>query len=417
MLRKKGIATEKDRLQRAIEETNLVVNTTVNTGTFERRVPIEDKKDEWRDLAISINTLFESILTPFNVLNNIINSLSTGDLTPRIHEEFKGDSATIVQNLNSALDSLTGFIRAIATSIQDIEDVSIGMKNATEELNVITNEISTAIGQMGSGTKQQLERVDQSFQLTEDVLKFSGEMNKLSRSINETAIQGSKKSIDGRKIVAHQNTVMDEIGSISSESANSIRQLEKRSKEISSVIGIIKEVTTQTNLLALNAAIEAAQAGDAGRGFAVVAAEIRKLAEDSRRSAVLIEELITGIQTETSSTVSLMEKMSKSVSQGITASNETNTALEHISELYGQTVEASNQISNATEEQTLNIRRINQTLEEVVVTSEETASGAEQIHLSSKRVSETMENFLQRTVQNLETVKDLKKQSSNFKID
>lgn len=56
----------------------------------------------------------------------------------------------------------------------------------------------------------------------------------------------------------------------------------------------ILAITSQTNLLALNAAIEAARAGEAGRGFAVVAEEVRKLAEESNKTVVEIQE-VTGI--------------------------------------------------------------------------------------------------------------------------
>ena len=43
-------------------------------------------------------------------------------------------------------------------------------------------------------------------------------------------------------------------------------EIEKTSREVGSIIGVIDEIAFQTNLLALNAGVEAARAGEAGKG-------------------------------------------------------------------------------------------------------------------------------------------------------
>ena len=76
-----------------------------------------------------------------------------------------------------------------------------------------------------------------------------------------------------------------------------IENLAEKSKSIATIIEAINEIAEQTTLLSLNASIEAARAGEAGKGFAVVAQEIRKLADESIRSAEEIAQ-IKGITAE-----------------------------------------------------------------------------------------------------------------------
>ena len=78
-----------------------------------------------------------------------------------------------------------------------------------------------------------------------------------------------------------------------------IENLAEKSKSIATIIEAINEIAEQTTLLSLNASIEAARAGEAGKGFAVVAQEIRKLADESIRSAEEIAQIVQEIEGNT----------------------------------------------------------------------------------------------------------------------
>src|SRR6185312_12982427 len=83
------------------------------------------------------------------------------------------------------------------------------------------------------------------------------------------------------------------------QSTTVMRELNKRTRDITGIVGTIETITERTNLLSLNASIEAARAGEAGRGFAVVAEEIRNLADRCAKATAEIVEIVRGLEDTT----------------------------------------------------------------------------------------------------------------------
>ena len=404
----------RDNLKEVLDDSRAVVEEAGVEGNLAARINTDTKQGAWLSLAESVNYLLESVSSPVNAVNEIVNAMAQGDLSHRFVEQANGDMARLSGNLNMALDNLTELLLNISSNATFVGESSAEMHTVSEEMNTNTREIASAISEMSNGAQTQVAKVDESSNLVEGILKSSTAMGERAETINEAAKLGVASSEKGMDMVNKVVFNMTDISEYSAKTNQSIQILTERSAEITRVLSVITEIASQTNLLALNAAIEAAQAGDAGRGFAVVAEEIRKLAEDSRTSAKEIEKLVKDVQKDTSQAASIIETMSLSVKNGEQASKEASEVFKEISDTSDRTFRHSQEILEATKVQVKDINAVVSITENVVVIAEETAAGTEQVASSATELSSGMMGYTEKSQQLARVAEELKSGISRF---
>jgi methyl-accepting chemotaxis protein len=406
----------RDNLKAVIDDSKAVVRQATEEGKLEARIETTGKEGAWRELGEALNSLLVSFSMPLLRFNNIINALANGDLTNRYDDQAKGDILEMTQSLNSALSNIDALLSQVAQNATIIEESSSDMRVSGEEMSSNTNEIASSIAEMSNGAHLQVNKVDDASSLMEGILNSSKEMGHKAETIHNAAKMVAENSKKGNVMIDEVVANMGQIAGFSDKTNDSIKVLTERSREISRVLGVITEISSQTNLLALNAAIEAAQAGDAGRGFAVVAEEIRKLAEDSKKSAREIEALVVDVQNDTLKASDAMAQMSTSVKSGETTSRAAADSFKVIHDSSHLNLEISEEILNATQNQILDINNVVNITEGIVVIAEETAAGTEQIASSAAELSTGMEVYNQKIQKLAEVAESLKAGVSILKL-
>ncbi len=318
----------------------------------------------------------------------VIKSMAVGDLSQRCDTEV--DNSGLTSEVNKTLDNLNSVLSKISQGSNVVAKSSDLLQKKTDDMKRNTTEVATAISQIAKGAQDQASRTDESSRLINHVMTYSNDMEKKSNVINKAAEKGLERSTQGLKTVKVLVNNMHGIKDSAGQTSQSISVLTKRTEDIGRTLRVITDIASQTNLLALNAAIEAARAGDAGRGFAVVAEEIRKLAEDSRKSAVEIEKIIGDVQKDTQAAGKAIEAMEFSVKEGNKSSVEAEEIFQVIAKSSEETFTASKEIQSATITQKESISTVVKNIEQIVVVSEETAAGTQQVASSSQQMSSGM---------------------------
>ena len=262
------------------------------------------------------------------------------------------------------------------------------IKKAIMAIASSCTEIAAIVTQQEVVVSMQAASVHQTTATTTHIRHSSEESAQEAVSAKASASAVMNLALEGSQTV---QTLLIEMASVQNNSSaiyNKIHDFQERTRRIETISLMVSRMANQTNLLALNAAIEAKRAGIDGKGFTIVAAEIRELANQSKKSAEEIQQLVADIQTAMSSTLQVTEEGSKKVEESVKSIQNMTTVFQSVADAIDEIFTRSARISLSAQEQANAIQQVVEAMDSINNGAKETVNGISQTKLGMQQLNQ-----------------------------
>ena len=317
--------------------------------------------------------LSSQISRPVVKLTGFMKQVAQGDFTHRLQHRSVDELGQLSDACNQFLDQIQPLLKQVIISSDQITD------NATQSARISAETLEGANQQQGDV-----------MQLASAVTELSATaQNVADNTVTAADSTGKMKAIaaEGQNVLNKASSSIEALAQDVKHSSEVINRVSHDSKEIHTVMDVIRDIADQTNLLALNAAIEAARAGEQGRGFAVVADEVRSLAKRTQDSTAEIQEKIERLQASALEAVNSMQVGSERALESDSMPMDANQKLVNIIHNIDDVNDLIIQVSSAAEQQRSVTDSISSNVNNITSVATQTASGA----TSSNETSQQLE--------------------------
>ncbi|KEP28326.1 methyl-accepting chemotaxis protein [Bacillus zhangzhouensis] len=367
--------------------------------------------------GIAIFFIVRSITMGLRKLVDFSNKVSEGDLTETLETKSKDEIGDLTRSFSKMSESLREVIRAVQQSVDNVASASEELTASASQTSQATEHITMSIEQFSNGNEAQNEKVESS---TNQLVAMNEGLQGMSHTSSEVAtvsLQSTEAAGQGGRIVESTAKQMKHIDTSVQEAEQVMKELEYKSKDITSILNVINGIADQTNLLALNAAIEAARAGESGRGFSVVAEEVRKLAVQSADSAKEIEKLIQEIVLEIAKSQDMFKAVNREVNAGLGMTEEAKESFQNIYEAAEGMSRKLTQLNDTAIDLSSGSKLVSQAMQEMRQVSRESAANIQDIAASAEEQLASMEEITSSSVTLANMAEELKELTSQFKIN
>ncbi len=375
---KKNLNLLIDNISNVLQETNGLI-LAVQAGQLDARGSAEIFAGDWRQLVVGINSVIDAFVKPLIITAMSLNRIAKGDIPDKISEEYKGDFNDIKHNLNILIDAMNDVTRLAEEIAAGNLMVEVSERSATDSLMQALNTMVQRLSATMLNVKGAADCVASGSQA------MSVRSEELSQGASEQAASAEKVSSSVEQMADNIRHNADNAIRTERIAINAVEDAQKGGQAVAQTVSvmhrivkkttIIEDIARQTRMLSLNATIEAARAQEHGKGFGVVASEVRALAERVQMAAL-------EITTITNDSITVAEKAGGMLTKFVPKIQKTAELVQEISVASNKQSIGTTQINQAVQQLDNVIQQNAALAEEMAATSEELANQAEHLQNS-----------------------------------
>lgn len=359
----------------------------------------------------------QSIAFPLKNLVVLMKKNRDGYLTIGEEDSNRDEISVVANNFNEMIANIRKLVIKGDESSRKVLTTSEEIKSSANKSRGLSLNIASTMEQIAAGSSSQAidlsNVVDNVDRLYEGVKKVEAEMLNVSSIANNTHMISEQALVT----VDELKNRSTETGEVTNRIITDIKGLNNDMKEIKKIIKLILDISKQTKLLALNATIEAAKAGDSGKGFAVVASEIRKLANRTKDSSIVINNILNTIQDKTESTVNYANSASHIIELQLAAVIKTDNVFNTIVEGMIKILNQIDGVESSVGDIVVSNEMTKSKLKNISVVTEEAAATSQHVSANTFEQSIGAEEILSYAKQLNELAIELNETMSVFKVD
>ncbi|MEO5361418.1 MAG: methyl-accepting chemotaxis protein [Nitrospirota bacterium] len=358
---------------------------------------INDKQVKEAAANKSAISIFSTNYLNFPVLRTVLPLNIEGLNWLLVAEECEDEALATVDNLFYAMLilGLISVVCIVAVGWKFSRSISVPLSRSINNISTSTTEISATVEQHEKTASQQSTAVNET----------TTTMDELSASFKQSAEQAKNAAEGAEHVMMMANEGAENLNEMLAgmtslkerveATASMILQLSDKTTRIENIANVVSEFAGETKMLAMNAAVEAVRAGEHGKGFSVVAMEIRKLAEQSKKSAEEINSVVTEIQKATNSTVMVTEESTKTVDKEMELAETAAETFGKLSSVIRSSAENIQQIFLNIQQQSAAISQVVGAMNSINRSVKETSSGITQTKQGLLKLDEVAKDLKQ----------------------
>ncbi|MFP2912831.1 methyl-accepting chemotaxis protein [Pyxidicoccus sp. 3LFB2] len=337
-------------------------------------------------VAVGSYLVTRSITVPLQKLMVGAEQLGRGQLDHRIDVRGSDEAAELARAFNLMAERRQQTEAQLAKQSEQREHTLRTVADFVNQLAGASSQILASTTEQVASAQEQGSSVTETVSTIEEITKTSEEAAGRARAVSDSARHAEDVGRSGRRAVEEAVSSMGIVREQVESIASRILALAEQAQAIGDIITTVNDISEQTHMLALNASIEASRAGEQGRGFAVVAAEVKALADQSKKATGQVRQILGQIQKATHGAVMTTEEGTKSVAAATRIVSEAGTNIQTLSDLLAQASLTAAQIAASANQQATGIAQIRQAMHDV-------NQATQQALLSSRQTERAMQDL------------------------